>query len=68
MEDKNISGYVPIEMYQEMVSAERDTTRKLQEMYNDLKEDFEVKKDTIGRLHKKIEDLKILVSQSPRGC
>lgn len=62
------TGYVPLEMYQEMVAAERDNTRKLQEMYNDLKEDFEVKKDTIARLHKEIEDLKILVSQSPRGC
>ena len=57
MEDKNISGYVPIEMYQQMVSGEKDMRRKIQEMYNDLKEDFEVKQDTIARLHEKIKRL-----------
>jgi len=49
------TGYVPLEMYQEMVSGEKDMRRKIQEMYSDLKEELAAKKDYIRHLEEEIE-------------
>ena len=45
------TGYVPLELYQEMVAGEKDMRRKIQEMYSNLKEELAAK-------DKEIEDLK----------